>query len=128
MSVSADIPASTDLLGKIVTDLQENIAIGSDSISGTLKYVTGYTGFSGDVSEQSGNYLALKCDGIPDADEVTFELVGGTVGHPVVLDSDRLIVVRITNTESQYIVFTAKKSGITISKTLYLTGLTLATA
>ena len=128
MSVSADIPASTDLLGKIVTDLQSDIVIGSDSISGTLNYVTGYTGFSGDVSEQSGNYLALKCDGIPEADEVTFELVGGTVGHPVALDSDRLIVVRITDTESQYIIVTAKKSGIEISKTLYLTGLTLATS
>ena len=127
MSVSADIPASTDLLGKYVTDLQSNIVIGSDSVSGTLKYVTGYTGFSGDVSEQSGNYLALHCDGVPSADTVTFELVNGTVGHPVTLDSDRLIVVRITDTQTQYIKVTATKSGKTFTKTLYLMGLVLAT-
>ena len=128
MSIRADISTSEDLLGKIVTDLQENIVIGSDNISGTLKYVTGYTGFSGDVSEQSGNYLALVCDGVPDADEVTFELVNGTVGHPVTLDSDRIIVVRIADVESQYIIVNATKGGTTISKKLYLTGLTLATA
>ena len=128
MSIRADISTSEDLLGKSVTDLQSNIAIGSDSISGTLKYVTGYTGFSGNTEEQSGNYLALKCDGLPEADEVTFELVGGTVGHPVTLDSDRLIVVRITDIENQYIVVTATKGGTTMSKTLYLTGLTLETA
>ena len=128
MSIRADISTSEDLLGKSVTDLQSNIAIGSDSISGSLKYVTGYTGFSGNTEEQSGNYLALKCDGVPEADEVTFELVNGTVGHPVTLDSDRLIVVRITDIENQYIVVTATKGGTTMSKTLYLTGLTLETA
>lgn len=128
MAIEADISSSTDLLGKSVTDLQSNITIGSDSVSGTLKYVTGYTGFSGDSAEQSGNYIALKCDGIPEADEVTVELVGGTVGHPVTLDEDRIIVLRIANTETQYIVVKATKGGVTMSKTLYLTGLTLETA
>lgn len=108
--------------------MQENIAIGSDRISGSLKYVTGYTGFSGKTEEQSGNYLALICDGEPSADEVTFELVNGTLGHPVTLDEDRIIVVRITDTENQYIVVKATKDGITMSKTLYLTGLTLETS
>lgn len=125
MQIDADISASEDLLGKVVTDLQSNIVIGSDKITGSLKKVTGYTGFSSDVAEQSGNYLALHCDGIPSADTVTFEVVGGTVGHPVTLDSDRLIVVRITNTETQYIRIVATKSGVSMAKTLYLTGLTL---
>lgn len=35
-----------DLFDKTVSDLQNDIVIGEDGISGTLKYVTGYTGFS----------------------------------------------------------------------------------
>lgn len=128
MQIDASISASENLLGKQVDDLQSDITIGPDSISGTLKYVTGYTGFSSATAEQSGNYLALHCDGIPSADEVTVELVGGTLGHPVQLDSDRIIVVRITDVNNQYIVITATKDGTTLSKTLYLTGLTLETA
>ena len=129
MLITADGFASTSLLGKYSTDLQANIVVGTDDvIRGTLKHVDGYTGFSGDVAEQSGNYLALKCDGIPGADEVTFELVNGTVGHPVTLDEDRLIVVRITDIESQYIEIKATKAGETLSRRLYLTGLTLQSA
>lgn len=114
------------MLGKVVSDLQSNISVGADSISGNLKYVTGYTGFSGNVSEQSGNYLAIHCDAVPTADEITVELINGTVGHPVTLDSDGLIVIRITDVETQYIKVVAKKDGVVFEKTYYLGGLVLA--
>ena len=94
-------------------------------ISGTLNYVTDYTGFSGNVAEQSGNYLVLKCTTGSLDDVITVELIGGTVGHPVTLDEDRNIVLRITNTETQSIEVVATDGESTVTKQYALTGLTL---
>lgn len=113
------------MLGKSATDLQSNIVIGADSISGTLKYVTGYTGFSGDSSEQSGNYLAFHAATDVEADSITIELINGTVGYPVTLDSEGLAIVRITNKDTQRIRVIAYKDGGCAVKEYSLTGLTL---
>lgn len=59
IEVSFAIPADKDLLGKVVADLQEDVAEAAGTIVGTLHYVTGYTGFSSDPEEQEGNYLAF---------------------------------------------------------------------
>jgi len=119
---------SNDLLGKAASDLQEDIAVAPGAITGKLKYVTGYTGFSGDTAEQSGNYLALLCED-EDADAITVELVGGNVGHPVTLDSDGLIVIRVTDKSSQSISVVASKDGKVIThKTYSLEGLTVVSA
>ena len=88
-----------DLFGLNVGDLQSNVNVGRNSIAGTLKYVTGYTGFSSNPEEQEGNYLVLHADD-PDADKVVVELVGGTKG-PVELDADRTIVLLIRNKATQ---------------------------
>lgn len=40
--------------------MQSNITVANDKITGTLHYVTDYTGFSGDPAEQNGNFLALN--------------------------------------------------------------------
>lgn len=125
LSIDADISAETDLLGKSVTDLQSNIAFGDDAITGTLKHVTGYTGFSGDVSEQSGNYLAFHVGTNIAADQITVELVNGTVGHPVTLDIDGLAVFRISNKATQRVKVVAYKDGAVAVKEYGLTGLTL---
>ena len=124
LSVDADIPAGNVLLGKSATDLQTDVEVGEDSITGTLKYVTGYTGFSGAVAEQSGNYLALYAEA-NGADSITIELVGGTVGHPVTLDSDGLAVFRITDKDNQYIRYVAYEGEHTVVKEYRLSGLTL---
>ena len=47
--------------------MQEGITITDNAITGTLKLVSGYTGFSEDVSKQSGNYLALHFSATDDA-------------------------------------------------------------
>ena len=47
-------------LGKSVSELQSNINVNDDYITGTLHYVTGFTQFSERASEQQGNYIALK--------------------------------------------------------------------
>ena len=95
-------------------------------ISGTLNYVTGYTDFSEDTEEQSGNYLALKCTTEDPGDKITVELIGGSTGHPVTLDADRNIVLRITDTETQSVKVVATNIMKRVAKTFALTGLTLA--
>ena len=67
-----------NLFGKTVDSLQENVVVGESEITGTLKHVTGYTGFSSNTSEQEGNYLALKVDADSEDAIVAVELVGGT--------------------------------------------------
>lgn len=110
----------------MVGDLQSSVAIENGVISGTLNYVTDYTGFSGDVALQSGNYLALKCTTENPRDTITVELIGGTVGHPVTLDADRNIVLRITNTETQSVKVVATDGESTATQQYALSGLTLA--
>ena len=113
LTVTADIPAAleNDLLGKAVTDLQEDITVSNYAITGSLKYVTDYTGFSGKTAERSGNYLALYVD-VPDVEGVTYvaHLLNGFSG-PVTLDSDQVIVFRIADAKTQRVAITASKEG-----------------
>lgn len=123
IQVTGDIPEAlaSDLFGKAVTDLQENIVVSDNTIAGTLKHVAGYTGFSGNVEEQTGNYIALHCN-VPGAPNATI-----TVQHtkdPVKLDSDKVIVIKVT--AGRTIKVTAKAKGLgTVQKEFSLTGLTL---
>ena len=129
MTVDANIPASEDLFGKVVSDLQSNISVGTNSITGTLKYVSDYTNFSSKVAEQSGNYLAIHCT-VPDTtpDRITVEVVNGTSGERE-LESDGLIVLRIADKTTQSVRVKAYKNGLaTVTKTFTLTGLTLQSA
>ena len=115
--------ADATLLGKKVSDLQTNIVIGENSITGSLKHVTGYTEFSSKSAEQEGHYLALKFGVTPSDAVTTVELIGGTKG-PVTLDEDMNIVLLIKNT-TQSIKVTSSKNGDSVTKTYTLTGLTL---
>ena len=96
-----NVAASVDLLGKTINDLQKGVTFIGNNIVGELKYVTGYTGFSGDVSEQSGNYLVTHYTANSDND-IVVELVNGTRG-PVTLDEDGILISRITNKTTQKI-------------------------
>lgn len=121
LAVDFDIAADTDLLGKFVTDLQENMAISGDAITGTSKWVTGYTGFSSKTSEQKGNYIALHVS-IP----------GMTIGQDGLsikvnnsaLDSDGLIVL-IFKGNANPITVVATKGDYSKTLTLDKSGVTL---
>ena len=125
LSIDADIAAGTDLLGKHVSDLQSGIIIGDSQIAGTLKYVTGYTGFSGDPAEQSGNYIVLHCESSETVDSLSVEVINGTVGHPVTLDEDGIAVLKIADKFRQKVRFAAYKGTKSVTKTFDLSGLTL---
>lgn len=126
--VNDNVGKTTDLLGKTVDDLQSNVVVDEEHgiITGTLKYVTGYTGFSENVSEQSGNYLALKI--VPS--EQPIGNITATVKNENVVDTeDHTIVLRITDTLDDLVVSGTFVSGYgtkTITKRFKLSGLTLA--
>lgn len=97
------------------------------SIGGTLKYVTGYTGFSGDPAEQSGNYLALNIDTQVRDATIKVQLIGGDHGE-VTLDKDRIIILRIKNTHQKVKITVTADGYETVTKTYDLTGLRLESA
>jgi hypothetical protein len=108
--------------------LQSNISIsngGGHPITGTLKAVTGYTGFSDVVAKQSGNYLALHCAVAGEANvEYSAEVVGGT-SDVVFVEGTGILVARIT-ASSQSLKVTAVKPGYdAYTKTYTVSGLTL---
>ena len=114
------------LFGKAVNELQSDMVVADDEVTGTLKYVNGYVDFSSNTSEQSGNYLALKIEAEPAEAETVVELVGGTEG-PVALDDDMNIVLLIKNKDTQSIKVTTTHNGESITKIYGLSGLTLET-
>ena len=112
------------MLGKAVNELQRDVIIADNEVTGTLKYINGYVGLSSNVSEQSGNYLALKIDAEPVEAKTVVELVGDTKG-PITLDEDRNIVLLIKNKDTQSIKVTITHDKESITKTYGLSGLTL---
>ena len=114
------------LFGKAVNELQSEVVVADDEVTGTLKYVNGYVDFSSNTSEQSGNYLALKIEAEPAEAETVVELVGGTKG-PVALDDDMNIVLLIKNKDTQSIKVTITHNEESITKIYGLSGLTLET-
>lgn len=106
-----------------MSDLQSNVAVSDSGITGTLHYVTGFTNFSSEPTEQEGNYLALKFEAAEGA-TTTVEIVGGTKG-PVTLDEDMNWVGLIKNKNTQSIKVKTTMGGESVEKTYSLTGLTL---
>lgn len=121
LNVRAITDNTEDLFGKTVSDLQQNVSVGNTEITGTLKYVDDYTGFSSDPALQSGNYLALHCE-VPGASDARITV---TVTNPSVLDADGDIVLRIADKDSQTVTVVAEVDGQTLTKEYDLSGLTV---
>ena len=97
--------------------------IGSDNvISGTLHYVTGYTGFHGtDPTEQEGTYLALGFEKNGAEGTLSTNLIGGDKGNVAVPWREPICVYKIDDTSQ-----TIKVScGLDYNETFTLTGLVL---
>lgn len=111
--------------------MQTGITISDDNeITGTLNYVTGYTGYSQSPELQEGNFLALTLadNDFTDIVSCTVELDPTEGSGPVELrdDPDHNFVARIVSTDQKLII---KYRTYTGSKTVTydLSGLTLAT-
>lgn len=124
LAIDTDIDTTENLLGKYVTDLQEDVEIDGNYVTGTIKYVDDYTGFSGDTSLQSGHYIVLHAA----IEDVTGATIKAKHTGTVTLDSDGILIVHIADLNTP-IVFTATKSGYgKVTKTIYLNKLTLEEA
>lgn len=123
LKVDTAIAADEDLLGKVIGDLQSGVSIRDGVIYGTVNYLDDYTGFSGDVSLQSGFYVAIHAS-VPDQTGVTIS-VSKNGGEPKNLDADGILVLRFTNPKIDKITFTASKTAMTsFSRTYSLRGIT----
>ena len=81
--------------------------IGENSITGTLKYVDDYTGFSSDPSLQSGNFIVIHAS-VPGFEDAVISV---KVTNPVILDDDGIAVLRIADKSSQTITVVASVDG-----------------
>lgn len=110
LAIDVDIGASEDLLGKYVSDLQKDVVVDAyrGEITGESKYVTGYTGFSGDTNMQKGYFLALHAE-VPDVEGVTIK--AKTVNMEVTLDADGILVLFLRYGDLRDVTFIAEKSG-----------------
>ena len=114
-TIDADIADSVDLFGKKASDLQKEVFIVDGKVYGTLKYVTDYTGFSGNPDEQQGHYLVLhyECDGA-DAIKVNGVTVDPSDGLHVLIIKKRggkfkVEIIKGEETFSEYIDISALK-------------------
>jgi len=116
---------TTTRYGKLVSALQENVIFHDDYITGTLHYVTGYTGYSGNPALQSGYYIAFDVTAT-DGATVTVQMLGGdSEAAPVDMTSDMYAVGRVVNKRTQKIKLTATVGGVSVSKVYSLANLVL---
>ncbi|MBO6083185.1 MAG: hypothetical protein J6P46_09230 [Bacteroidales bacterium] len=126
VNVDANIDPEEDLFGKTVGDLQEDIVVSTEGVTGTLKYVADYSSAYG-PGENSGNYIVLHC-ATPgfEGSTITAEVVNGVHG-PVTLDEDGIVILRIADKDLQTVRIVASNDGETDSVELDLSQLVLET-
>lgn len=132
--VTITVSAQTDThRNKLVSDLQtSDTAISTDNVvSGTLKYVSGFTDFSPDETLQSGHYFAYDVSVIPTDATVVVTNVGGdndggtaTLSYP----DDMWMITRVSDTSQAIKIEATLTNGNVVTETITLTGLTLETA
>lgn len=96
ITITTDASDSADIDGKAASELQTDIAVGASAITGTLNYVTGYTGYSDVVAKQSGNYLALEITTDVAGSVITAELTDSGEGA-LTVGNDNTVVFRVTS-------------------------------
>ncbi|MBP9989606.1 MAG: hypothetical protein KBT46_08945 [Ruminococcus sp.] len=89
-----------------------------------MKYVTGFTGFSGVAAEQKGYFLAIHAEST-DATTITLELLNGKSTGAKTLDSDGDMVIQITDKTKQKIKIVASDGTNTTTRIYALDNLSL---
>lgn len=115
LSVSP-VDDETMMLGKKASELQNGVKVGENDIVGTLKSISGYTGYSNIPEEQSGHYLALKHVRVPSNAKLTAELTGSEKGPKELKSND--MVVRVTNKDTQKLKFVVTNPDTEENKTI----------
>lgn len=128
LSLDAEAASGT-VLGKAVSDLQSDVVVHDNYIKGNLKYVTNFTGYSQDTSENFGNFIALKFTATEGA-TTTIQIIGrDELREPTTLDSDMNAVIRIVDKNKDKLkVVTTTTSGETLTKIYSFANLRCANA
>lgn len=124
MTVDFDIADATSLLGKYDYEIQENMKVVGNKITGTLLKVEDYIGFSGNEEEQSGNYIAMHCE-VPDVEGATINFISKSGKKYIVDPSDGLIVIRITQKPNKFRFEISKTGEATVEKEFDASGIVL---
>lgn len=112
----------TSYYGKRGDELQSNVGISDTKITGSLKYVDGYSTFDQDTSKHH-LVLALTAS---DADKIETKMTGGsTVMKSYVTVDDGYCVYSVTDKDKQKIYVRATKGKGSVEKVYDLSGLTL---
>ena len=128
ISLNTTFADDANLYGKVPGDLMEGNKLVGNTLYGTSKHVTGYTGFSGDPDEQSGYYFACNVTAVTGA-TVKVQLLGGMSGPAtcgVVGDGgyDGLHVFKLDAGDTPYydkiLEITAEKGGVTAKRRVSL--------
>lgn len=123
LSVDADIDPSVDLYGKVVSNLQSNINVSDDSITGNLKFIEDYVDFPGSDYE-TGYFIALHAE-VPDVEDVQIT-VKVEDSDSETLGENGIVVKRIEDKNLQTITVVASKTGYeSVTKEYDLSGLVL---
>ena len=103
---------SSNRYGKAVSTLQENdVIINDKSISGTLKYVSGWTeAYGSDPVENSGNFLCVTVETTPSA-VVTVATKGGFHDDRVATVEDGFIVTHVKSNAQKLIITSTLNGG-----------------
>lgn len=117
--------SSATILGKQVSDLQENVYVNDTFVNGVLNYVTGFTAFDQSHEEyQEGHYLALQFEA-SDGAVTKIQTVGGiddTVWKTLDTDMDAVIYVKSNKMKLRV---KCELNGDVINKTYSFGGLKL---
>ena len=90
-SVIGTIDGDVNLYGKTASELGEFKISKTGAVTGSVNYVTGYTGFNGsDVNEQEGYYFPISFTQSQEVREVTMQ-VAGSKNPPVKMDAENVI-------------------------------------
>ena len=133
ITVNTTFDDDADLYGKVPANLMDGNKIVGNTLYGTSKYVTGYTGFSGDTDLQTGHYYACNVSAVTGA-TVKVQILGGISSQAtcgVVGDDsyDGLLVFKLDSGDTPYydkiLEVTAEKNGVTAKRRIYLSQIQL---
>lgn len=121
--------SSEDLWGTSVSDVQSNVAVSDNAITGTLKYVA-----SGALADGwgAGNFLAISLadntyTGLTSV-KIGLEPSAGAGLQEIIDDPDKAGVFKITDKYNQKFVVVQTNGKNTVTQKYSLSGLTLQTA
>lgn len=116
LSDVAAVPAqSATMLGKSVSDFvsADTVILEDGTVNGTLRYITGFTEFSGETEEQSGNYfpLVLSETGVT----MTLKKNGVTIAGKENIPFDPEILLRVPSSSDVFTIVVDSKTVLTLS-------------